>query len=223
MATILIVDDDKSLQEFLEIFLTKEGFQVAVAGDGEEALSYLSKNPADLVLADIRMPRLDGISFLRALRARGLDIPVIMITAYASLDTAVAAKQEGAFDYVAKPFKLAELRKLIQRALSQGKSRYEKEDVASFMGIIGQSAAMKRLFELLPRVAQAPSNVLIMGESGTGKELVARAIHELSPRKERPFVVVNCGGIPPIFWKASFLATRPGPLPEPPKTKKGFF
>ena len=223
MATILIVDDDKSLQEFLEIFLTKEGFQVAVAGDGEEALSYLSKNPADLVLADIRMPRLDGISFLKALRAQGIDLPVIMITAYASLDTAVAAKQEGAFDYVAKPFKLAELRKLIQRALSQGKSRYEKEDVASFMGIIGQSAAMKRLFELLPRVAQAPSNVLIMGESGTGKELVARAIHELSPRKERPFVVVNCGGIPPNLLESELFGYKAGAFTGATKDKEGLF
>ena len=220
---ILIVDDDKSLQEFLEIFLTKEGFEVAVAEDGEEALDYLSHHDVDLILADIRMPRLDGISFLKALRKKGLEIPVIMITAYASLDTAVAAKQEGAFDYVAKPFKLAELRKLISKALTQKKPSPKKEEDFQFMGIIGKSPPMKRLFELLPRVAQAPSNVLITGESGTGKELVARAIHRLSPRKDKPFVVVNCGGIPPNLLESELFGYKAGAFTGATRDKKGLF
>ena len=220
---ILIVDDDKSLQEFLEIFLTKEGFEVAVAEDGEEALDYLSHHDVDLILADIRMPRLDGISFLKALRKKGLEIPVIMITAYASLDTAVAAKQEGAFDYVAKPFKLAELRKLISKALTQKKPSPKKEEDFQFMGIIGKSPPMRRLFELLPRVAQAPSNVLITGESGTGKELVARAIHRLSPRRDNPFVVVNCGGIPPNLLESELFGYKAGAFTGATRDKKGLF
>ncbi|WP_022853398.1 sigma-54-dependent transcriptional regulator [Thermodesulfatator atlanticus] len=223
MATILIVDDDKSLQEFLEIFLTKEGFQVAVAGDGEEALSFLDKKQVDLILADIRMPRMDGISFLKALREKGLYLPVIMITAYASLDTAVAAKQEGAFDYVAKPFKLDELRKLILKALEKDSARHSREDVSRFMGIIGKSPAMQRIFDLLPRVAKAPSNVLIMGESGTGKELVARAIHELSPRREKSFVVVNCGGIPPNLLESELFGYKAGAFTGATKDKEGLF
>ena len=219
---ILIVDDDKSLREFLEIFLTKEGFAVAVAGDGKEALKYLSRHQIDLILADIRMPKLDGISFLKALRKKGLEVPVIMITAYASLDTAVAAKQEGAFDYVAKPFKLNELRKLISKALAQKKAPPKEEDF-HFMGIIGKSPPMKRLFELIPRVAKAPSNVLITGESGTGKELVARAIHRLSPRRDKPFVVVNCGGIPPNLLESELFGYKAGAFTGATRDKKGLF
>ncbi|OAG28058.1 sigma-54-dependent transcriptional regulator [Thermodesulfatator autotrophicus] len=222
--TILIVDDDKSLQEFLELFLAKEGYQVAVAGDGEEALSYLSKNQADLVLADIRMPRLDGISFLKALREKAFEIPVIMITAYASLDTAVIAKQEGAFDYVPKPFKLDQLRDLIKRALAKERVSLEATNSeTSFMGIIGQSPAMKRVFGLLPRIANAPSNVLITGESGTGKELIARAIHKLSPRRDRPFVVVNCGGIPPNLLESELFGYKAGAFTGASRDKEGLF
>ncbi len=222
--TILIVDDDKSLQEFLELFLAKEGYRVAVAGDGEEALSYLSKNPADLILADIRMPRLDGISFLKALRERALRIPVIMITAYASLDTAVTAKQEGAFDYVPKPFKLDQLRDLIKKALAQERVSIEATvSETSFMGIIGKSPAMRRVFEVLPRIANAPSNVLITGESGTGKELIARAIHQLSPRRDRPFVVVNCGGIPPNLLESELFGYKAGAFTGASRDKEGLF
>ncbi len=220
--TILIVDDDKSLQEFLEIFLSKEGFKVKVAGDGEEALAFLAENPADLVLADIRMPRLDGISFLKALRERGLNLPVIMITAYASLDTAVAAKQEGAFDYVAKPFKLDELRKLIARALSQARGSSGAQG-HEFMGLIGRSPAIRRVFEMIPRIANAPSNVLITGESGTGKELVARAIHKLSPRRDKPFVVVNCGGIPPNLLESELFGYKAGAFTGATRDKEGLF
>ncbi len=222
MATILIVDDDKSLQEFLEIFLTKEGFEVAVAGDGEEALSYLLRKPADLVLADIRMPKMDGLTFLKTLREKGLKLPVIMITAYASLDTAVQAKREGAFDYVSKPFKLDELRKLIRKALEKHAEVNLLEEGTSF-GIIGKSPAMHRVFEMLPRIAKAPSNVLITGESGTGKELVARAIHLLSPRKDKPFVVVNCGGIPPNLLESELFGYKAGAFTGANRDKEGLF
>ncbi|NPB09790.1 MAG: sigma-54-dependent Fis family transcriptional regulator [Thermodesulfobacteria bacterium] len=223
-AHILIVDDDTSLREFLEIFLSKDGYQVVTAGDGEEALNLLERLPVDLVLADIRMPKLDGISFLRELRRKGLHLPVIMITAYASLDSAVEAKREGAFDYVSKPFKLEDLRNLIRKALD----RHVKEQTTplgetDFLGIIGHSPAMRRIFEMLPRVAEAPSNVLITGESGTGKELIARAIHQLSPRRDKPFVVVNCGGIPPNLLESELFGYVKGAFTGATKDKPGLF
>ncbi len=220
---ILIVDDDQSLREFLEIFLAKDGFRVVTAEDGEEALKILDDLPVDLILADIRMPKVDGLKFLKTLRQKGLDLPVIMITAYASLDSAVEAKKEGAFDYVSKPFRLEELRQLVQKALER---HFQKESLQTsncFMGIIGCSPAMNRIFELLPRVAQAPSNVLITGESGTGKELVARAIHKLSPRKDHPFVVVNCGGIPANLLESELFGYVKGAFTGATKDKPGLF
>ena len=223
-AQILVVDDDQSLREFLEIFLAKDGFRVVTAGDGEEALKILDRLPVDLVLADIRMPKVDGLTFLKNIREKGLKLPVIIITAYASLDSAVQAKREGAFDYVAKPFKLDDLRRLIKKAL---KKRFEeagwKPEEDSFAGILGRSPAMRRIFELLPRVAKAPSNVLITGESGTGKELVARAIHRLSPRAKGPFVVVNCGGIPPNLLESELFGYVKGAFTGAHKDKPGLF
>ncbi len=224
--TILIIDDDRSLREFLEIFFTKEGFYVFTAPDGLEALSLLEENPVDIVLADIRMPKIDGIQFLKALRSKGIDLPVIMITAYASLDSAVEAKKEGAFDYVSKPFKLDELRTLVNKALKRSNIQRRStrlRDKYEFMGIIGRSPAMQRIFELLPRVANIPSNVLITGESGTGKELIARAIHKLSLRKDKPFVVVNCCGIPPSLLESELFGYKAGAFTGASKEKPGLF
>ncbi len=219
---ILIVDDDRSLREFLEIFFAKEGFRVFTAGDGEEALKLLEKTSVDLVLADIRMPKVDGLKFLKLLRRRGLKLPIIMITAYASLDSAVEAKKEGAFDYVSKPFKLDELRALVNKALRRKEKTSFPKDY-EFMGLIGRSPAMQRIFEMLPRVAAVPSNVLITGESGTGKELVARAIHKLSARKDKPFIVVNCGGIPPNLLESELFGYKTGAFTGATKEKPGLF
>ncbi len=219
---ILIVDDDRSLREFLEIFFAKEGFRVFTAGDGEEALKLLEKTSVDLVLADIRMPKVDGLKFLKLLRRKGLKLPIIMITAYASLDSAVEAKKEGAFDYVSKPFKLDELRALVNKAL-QRKEKTSFPKNYEFMGLIGRSPAMQRIFEMLPRVAAVPSNVLITGESGTGKELVARAIHKLSARKDKPFIVVNCGGIPPNLLESELFGYKTGAFTGATKEKPGLF
>lgn len=219
---ILIVDDDQSLREFLEIFFAKEGFRVFTAGDGEEALKLLEKTSVDLVLADIRMPKVDGLKFLKLLRRKGFELPIIMITAYASLDSAVEAKKEGAFDYVSKPFKLDELRALVNKAL-QKKEKISSPKDYEFMGLIGRSPAMQRVFEMLPRVAAVPSNVLITGESGTGKELVARAIHQLSARKDRPFIVVNCGGIPPNLLESELFGYKTGAFTGATKEKPGLF
>ncbi|OAQ21182.1 sigma-54-dependent transcriptional regulator [Thermosulfurimonas dismutans] len=218
---ILIVDDDPSFREFLSLFLKKEGYQVLVSQNGKEALTILKRKRPHLILLDLRMPEMEGLEFLEIIRKRGIDVPVIVITAYASLDSAVRAKKEGAFDYVPKPFKLETLRNKINEALRL--PSVEEAPPKEFMGIVGQSPPMRRLFVLLPKVAQAESNVLITGESGTGKELVARAIHELSPRKNKPFLVVNCGGIPASLLESELFGYKSGAFTGATKDKPGLF
>ncbi|QJA06917.1 sigma-54-dependent Fis family transcriptional regulator [Thermosulfurimonas marina] len=219
--TILLVDDDRSFREFLTLFLKKEGYQVLSAGDGLEALKILETEAPDLILLDLRMPHLGGLDFLGRIRKKGLEIPVIVITAYASLDSAVRAKKEGAFDYLPKPFKLEELRQKLKAALKRRPAPEPPPE--EFMGIVGRSPAMRRIFTLLPKVAQAESNVLITGESGTGKELVAQAIHQLSPRREKPFVVVNCGGIPSSLLESELFGYKAGAFTGATRDKPGLF
>ncbi len=218
---ILIVDDDPGFREFLSLFLEKEGYQVLLSENGLQALEVLEREMPDLILLDLRMPEMEGLPFLETIRRRGLDIPVIVITAYASLDSAVKAKKEGAFDYIPKPFKLEDLRRKLKEALRETTSF--EEPPTEFMGIVGRSPAMRRLFALLPKIAQAESNVLITGESGTGKELVARAIHQLSPRKDRPFVVVNCGGIPSSLLESELFGYKAGAFTGATRDKPGLF
>jgi len=219
--TILLVDDDRSFREFLSLFLKKEGYRVVTATDGLEALKVLEEEPLDLILLDLRMPRLGGLDFLAHLRQKGLEIPTIVITAYASLDSAVKAKRQGVFDYLPKPFKLEELRQKLKTALKRRPTPEPPPE--EFMGLVGRSPAMRRLFVLLPKVAQAESNVLLIGESGTGKELVARAIHALSPRREKPFVVVNCGGIPAPLLESELFGYKAGAFTGATRDKPGLF
>ncbi len=227
MAHLLIVDDDRSLRQFLDILFSKDGYQVFTAETGKEALKLMEKQPVDVVLADIRMPEMDGLSLLKEIKGRWPQIPVIMITAFASMDTAVSAMREGAFDYVTKPFNLSELRETVARALKKAEKSREGEpkgeQIVQFEGMVAKSAAMRKIFSLLPKVAQAPSNVLITGESGTGKELIARAIHRLSPRKDRPFVVVNCGGIPANLLESELFGYSRGAFTGATREKKGLF
>ena len=218
---ILIVDDDASFRQFLTLFLRKEGFEVQSCEDGKEALRWMEREKPDLILLDLRMPEVSGLEFLQTIRKKGLEVPVIVITAYASLDSAVKAKKEGAFDYLSKPFKLEMLRQKIKEALQ--KSAPSEFKGPEFMGLVGQSPPMRRLFQLLPKVAQAESNVLIVGESGTGKELVARAIHRLSPRSKAPFVVVNCGGIPSSLLESELFGYKSGAFTGATKDKPGLF
>ncbi|MBX6422879.1 sigma-54 dependent transcriptional regulator [Thermosulfurimonas sp. F29] len=218
---ILIVDDDQSFQRFLQLFLEKEGYRVLIAGDGTEALKILEREEPDLILLDLRMPEMGGLEFLERLRREGRETPVIVITAYASLDSAVRAKREGAYDYLPKPFRLEDLRRKLKEALR----RFPPAEAPpqEFMGIVGRSPAMRRLFALLPKIARAESNVLITGESGTGKELVARAIHRLSPRAEKPFVVVNCGGIPASLLESELFGYKAGAFTGAKHDKPGLF
>ena len=203
MSRILVVDDEEAMRELLRIVLEKEGHQVTTAGDGAAALALATGRGADLVISDIKMPRLDGVGLLTGLREHGLDTPVIMITAYASSDSAIQAMKQGAFDYITKPFKVDEIRLVIRRALAEADRRHEGEvavpprrEEPTLRSIIGRSPAMVELYKLISRVAAVDSTVLITGESGTGKELVARTIHYNSSRSGRSFVAINCGAIP---------------------------
>lgn len=227
---ILVADDEQSMREFLDIMLKKEGYKVSLASNGEEVVELIEKDIFDLALMDIRMPRLDGISALRKIKATSPETIVIMITAYASADTAIKAMKEGAYDYITKPFKVDEIKLIIKNALE--KKNLQKENILlkqvvrdryHFENIIGQSPKMLALYDLLEKVAPTRTNILITGESGTGKELVARAIHYNNPRKEKPFVTLNCGAIPESLIESELFGHVKGAFTDAIATKKGLF
>ena len=211
---ILVVDDERSMREFLEIMLQKDGYIVRCAENGKVALDLFRQEPFDLVITDIRMKPVDGLEVLRRCKAIAPQTVVIIISAYASAETAVAAMKEGAYDYLPKPFKIDEMRAVIQNALASRSGDARLRDVPEgplhFGALIGESAAMRKLYEMIERVAGTSSNVLITGESGTGKELVARAIHQQSPRCGAPLVPVNCGGVPETLIESELFGYRKG-------------
>ncbi len=227
---ILVADDEQSMREFLDIMLKKEGYKVSLASNGEEVAKLVENDLFDLVLLDIRMPKLDGISTLRKIKATTPETIVIMITAYASADTAIKAMKEGAYDYITKPFKVEEIKLIIKNALE--KKNLQKENILlkqvvrdrfHFGNIIGQSSKMVALYDLLEKVSPTKTNILITGESGTGKELVAKAIHYNSPRKEKPFVTLNCGAIPESLIESELFGHMKGAFTDAIATKKGLF
>jgi len=226
----LVADDEKSMREFLEIMLKKEGYKVTLASNGEEVMKLIEKDIFDLALVDIRMPRQDGISVLKRIKSISPETVVIVITAYASADTAIKAMKEGAYDYITKPFKIDEIKLIIQNALE--KKHLQKENLLlkqvvrdryHFENIIGQSSRMLELYDLLEKVAPTKTNILITGESGTGKELVAKAIHYNSPRKDKPFVTLNCGAIPESLIESELFGHMRGAFTDAISTKKGLF
>ncbi len=227
---ILVADDEQSMREFLDIMLKKEGYKVSLASNGEEVAKLVENDLFDLVLLDIRMPKLDGISALKKIKANAPETIVIMITAYASADTAIKAMKEGAYDYITKPFKVEEIRLIIKNALE--KKNLQKENILlrqvvrdrfHFGNIIGQSPKMVALYDLLEKVSPTKTNILVTGESGTGKELVAKAIHYNSPRKEKPFVTLNCGAIPESLIESELFGHMKGAFTDAIATKKGLF
>ncbi|MBM4327191.1 MAG: sigma-54-dependent Fis family transcriptional regulator [Deltaproteobacteria bacterium] len=200
---LLVVDDEASMRELLQIMLSKEGYEVVLATSGEEAMDLYQKQRPDLVITDIKMPGMSGLDLIREIRAVDSLAAIIAITAYASADDAVRAVREGAYDYISKPFQVEDLRSVIRNALEARKFRKEapfRDDKVreqfAFSEIIGRSREMMDVFDMINRVATSKASVLILGESGTGKELVAKAIHAKSPRADKPFVVVNCSAIP---------------------------
>jgi two-component system, NtrC family, response regulator PilR len=227
---ILVVDDEQSMREFLEIMLKKEDYKVSLASNGEEVLKLLERDIFDLVLLDVRMPRMDGIAVLKKIKTLAPETIVIMITAYASHDTAVKAMKEGAYDYITKPFKIDEIKLIIKNALEKKNLQKENSllkqvvrDRYHFDNIIGQSPRMLALYDLLEKVSPTKTNILVTGESGTGKELVAKAIHYNSSRKDRPFVTLNCGAIPEPLIESELFGHMKGAFTDAIATKKGLF
>ncbi len=225
-AKILVVDDERSMRELLEIMLHKEGYRVTCADSGRQALEFIQHSPFDLVITDIRMKPVNGLEVLKQCKSLSPTTVVIIISAYASTETAVAAMKEGAYDYLPKPFNLDEMRTVITNALRSREGECEepghaREGPLHFGCMIGESKAMCRIYELVRRVAATNSNVLVTGESGTGKELVAKAIHRQSPRHDRPFVVVNCGGVPESLIESELFGYKKGAFTGATANRKG--
>jgi two-component system response regulator PilR (NtrC family) len=228
MAKILVLDDDQGMREFMEIMLTKEGYDVTSVDEAAKAIDLCRKIDFDLVITDLKMPKIDGIEFLKTIKDQKPEIIVILLTAYASGDTAVNAMKEGAYDYVEKDGDIEHLKKVVSAALLKKGLGNEKQNVKdemvvqpTFCGMNGRSREMQKIFATIKKIADTPANILILGESGTGKELVARAIHENSSRSQMPFMAINSGGIPENlleselfgYMKGSFTgayADRPG-------------
>ncbi len=228
--TVLIIDDEPGLRQTVSLILGEEGYEVHTASDGEEGLSRAMELEPDIILCDVRMPRLNGIAFLERYRAQGGQALVIVMTAYGGLDLAIDAMKKGAYDYISKPFgadqlvlllKKAEEREALRREVRRlrGEVRVERR----FGEIIAKSAAMQQSLEIATKVARYPSSVLITGESGTGKEVVARLIHAESDRADRAFVPLNCGAIPEALLEAELFGYTRGAFTGAERDREGLF
>ncbi|MGB4691373.1 MAG: sigma-54 dependent transcriptional regulator, partial [Atribacterales bacterium] len=227
---ILIVDDEESLREMLKEFLEGEGMLVELAQNGREALEKLHSLSFDLVLLDLRMPGVSGVEVLQEIKKEEPELPVVVITAYGSVDNAVETLKMGAFDFITKPFKLEELLNTISRALEVERLKREKQylleemqDKFCFEGVVGQSPRMKEVMRVASLVAKTDATVLIYGESGTGKELLARSIHHQSSRRDKPFVVVNCGAITETLLESELFGHEKGAFTGAQARKLGKF
>ena len=224
MISILVVDDEQGMRDFLKIMLKKQGYQVQTASNGETALSALKEGPFDLVISDIRMPGTRGQDLLASIKELNPDLPVIMITAFASPDDAVIAMKNGAFDYISKPFNIEEIKSVVDSATSRkSKSGPAPQSIDSFPGIIGQSREMLKIYDIVRRIAPTPANVLIYGESGTGKELVAQAIHANSKVAGNLFVPITCSAIPDELMESELFGHVKGSFTGAICDKQGLF
>ena len=223
MQKILVVDDELSMRQFLKILLDKEGYRTEVAADGHEALEQVGRHSFDLVISDIRMPRMSGLELLAALKQEHPELPVIMITAFASPEDAVQAMKNGAFDYITKPFNVEEIKAVIRSATHRSAQEETPDLTACFPEIIGRSPEMLKIFDLIKRIAPTPANVLIYGESGTGKELVAKAIHRLSRVATQPFVPITCSAIPESLLESELFGHVKGSFTGAISDKAGLF
>ncbi len=224
MAKILVADDELSMRQFLEILLKKEGHEVFCAADGQEALSRFQAESFDLLISDIKMPKMDGLDLLRKVKEKRPNLAVIMVTAYASPEDAIVAMKAGAYDYLTKPFKLEEIKSVIQNALEQTAGQAPMEaPVGIFNNLVGHSPKMVQIYNLIRQLGATKTNVLISGESGTGKELVARAIHQQSARSGKPFVTINCSAIPENLMESELFGHIKGAFTGALANKKGLF
>lgn len=227
---ILIADDEDSMRDVLAIMLRREKYLVETARDGSEAMHLLSNQTFDLVVSDMKMPRMGGMELLNKVRERYPETMVIMITAFSSTEEAVEAMKQGAYDYITKPFRNEEIRLVIKNALERRQLRKEnvalKKELAcryNVSGLVGKSKPMQQVFDLIEKVADNRVNVMITGESGTGKELVARAIHFSSDRRDQPFLPVNCGAIPENLLESELFGHERGSFTGAIQQKLGLF
>ena len=227
---ILVVDDDLSVRQFLTIMLERTGHRVKAAASGPEALRILELDEYDLVITDMKMPGITGLELIKRVKEAAPLTEVIMITAYATTDSAVEAMKNGAFDYVIKPFKIDELRLIIDKALNQQRMASENrllrerlQERDHYQNIIGGAGPMQVVFDLIEKVKDTRINVLVTGESGTGKELVARAIHASGKRSDAPFLGINCGAIPESLIESELFGHRKGAFTGAVQNKKGLF
>lgn len=214
---ILIVDDELSMREFLGILLDREGYQTDLAENAEAAIKLMESSSYDLILSDVNMPGLDGLALLKRVKEDSPDTAVLVITAFSTAEQAVEAMKCGAYDYIAKPFKVEEIKILVRNALEKYELKKENRRLqekvrerTSYSGFVGKSKKMLELYTIIEKVAQSTASVLILGESGTGKELAAQAIHHNSERSSRPFVAVNCGAIPATLMESELFGHQKG-------------
>src|SRR5438105_7600146 len=228
---ILVVDDEEIMREILETLLTREGYTVRLASSGAEGLELARAMPFDAAIVDIMMPGIDGIATLDELKRIDEDLAVVIITAYASVGSAISAMKSGAFDYITKPFKNDEVLVVVRNAMEQRRLVHENRNLRQniqeryhkFANIIGKSPQMRQVFDLIIQAAPSRSTILVQGESGTGKELVARAIHANSSRAERPFVTVNSGNLPPDLLESTLFGHVKDAFTGAVYPKKGLF
>jgi len=227
---ILIVDDEENFRHMLSVILIKEGYEVETASNGEEGLKKAVASPFDQILCDIRMPRMDGLEFLKAIQKTGAEATIIVMSAYGTVDIAIEAMKLGAYDYISKPFKPDEiiltLRKAEEREQLRRENQLLRREVTkeySFENIVSKNEKMQNIFDVIKKVAQYKSTVLISGESGTGKELVARALHYNGERSPNPFIPVNCGAIPENLLESELFGHAKGAFTDAIRTKKGLF
>ncbi|MBL8843569.1 MAG: sigma-54-dependent Fis family transcriptional regulator [Planctomycetes bacterium] len=230
MARILVVDDEEAIRSGLAEILTEEGYEVEQAGDGQTALARIREEVFDLVCTDVRMPRMDGLELVERVKQESPETELIVITGFASLQSAVDAVKRGAEDYLSKPFDLDEVRLTVKRALEkkslrdkQGRLERRVAHLSPGPTLLGKSPSFQRSLQLLERVAPTQSTVLILGETGTGKELVAREIHRLSPRAAEPFIPINCGALPDTLLESELFGYAKGAFTGADKNTHGLF
>ncbi|HAB92529.1 MAG TPA: sigma-54-dependent Fis family transcriptional regulator, partial [Pseudomonas sp.] len=229
MESIVLVEDDRDLRELLQEELEAEGYQVIACGDAEQGKQLLATQAVDLLISDLRLPGADGLSLLPSLASSDSPPAVLIITAFGSVQQAVKALQAGADDFLTKPLEMDHFLLTVSRLLDNRKLRHEVQHyrsllaVEQFNGMIGQSPAMQQLFQQIRQIAAAEGPVLVQGESGTGKELVARALHDQSSRRDGPYMVVNCGGIPSELMESEFFGHAAGAFTGARSQRAGLF
>ncbi|MGI8787728.1 MAG: sigma-54-dependent transcriptional regulator, partial [Pyrinomonadaceae bacterium] len=228
--TILLADDDANLRRVLEFQLQEAGYEVTTASDGAEALEIFTQSDFDCVITDLRMPKLSGLEFLEKIKTANSEIPVIVITAFGEVETAVAAMKIGAYDYINKPFNRDEILLTLERAVKFSETKNENRQLRELVdkefrleNVIGDSPQMRAALNLVGRVSRSDATVLITGESGTGKELVAKGIHFSGKRRDLPFIPINCAAIPETLIEAELFGYKRGSFTGATQDTKGKF